>query len=423
MITYPVVEKFVSINGEGQKAGEIAAFIRMRGCNLACNYCDTSWANTKDCPCEFLSAEELITWLKEHSIENVTLTGGEPLLTEEIAPLIEALGTAGFSVEIETNGSVSLNTFDTLAHRPAFTMDYKCPDSGMENAMNTDNFSLLIPKDTVKFVVSSISDLDKARKICIQYKVAEHCPIFLSPVFGRIEPKEIVEYMIEHHWNEARLQLQMHKFIWPPEQRGVQKGGKNMAIDKDAIREHVRGILAALGDDPDREGLKETPDRVARMYEEVFEGMNYTNHEIAMMFNKSFKDDLCVGSDKKDIVLVRDIPIFSYCEHHIALMYDMSVSVAYIPKEKVLGLSKIARICDMASKRLQLQERIGSDIAEIMCEAAETDDVAVIIHGTHSCMSARGIKKEAASTVTTTFRGRFETDAAIQSQLTMMLHA
>ena len=157
-----------------------------------------------------------------------------------------------------------------------------------------------------------------------------------------------------------------------------------MAIDKDAIREHVRGILAALGDDPDREGLKETPDRVARMYEEVFEGMNYTNHEIAMMFNKSFKDDLCVGSDKKDIVLVRDIPIFSYCEHHIALMYDMSVSVAYIPKEKVLGLSKIARICDMASKRLQLQERIGSDIAEIMCEAAETDDVAVIIHGTHS---------------------------------------
>ena len=76
MITYPVVEKFVSINGEGQKAGEIAAFIRMRGCNLACNYCDTSWANTKDCPCEFLSAEELITWLKEHSIENVTLTGG-----------------------------------------------------------------------------------------------------------------------------------------------------------------------------------------------------------------------------------------------------------------------------------------------------------------------------------------------------------
>lgn len=194
-----------------------------------------------------------------------------------------------------------------------------------------------------------------------------------------------------------------------------------MAIDKDAIREHIRGILAALGDDPDREGLKETPDRVARMYEEVFEGMNYTNHEIAQMFNKSFKDDLKLGTDKKDIVLVRDIPIFSYCEHHIALMYDMTVSVAYIPKDRVLGLSKIARICDMVSKRLQLQERIGSDIAEVIMEAAETEDVAVIIHGTHSCMSARGIKKESASTVTTTLRGRFETDSAIQGQLSMML--
>ena len=123
-----------------------------------------------------------------------------------------------------------------------------------------------------------------------------------------------------------------------------------MAIDKDAIREHVRGILAALGDDPDREGLKETPDRVARMYEEVFEGMNYTNHEIAMMFNKSFKDDLCVGADKKDIVLVRDIPIFSYCEHHIALMYDMSVSVAYIPKVKVLGLCFIFCFLPLSGK-------------------------------------------------------------------------
>lgn len=194
-----------------------------------------------------------------------------------------------------------------------------------------------------------------------------------------------------------------------------------MAIDKDAIREHIRGILIALGDDPDREGLKETPERVARMYEEVFEGMNYTNHEIAEMFNKSFEDDLDIGSDKKDIVLVKDIPIFSYCEHHIALMYDMHISVAYIPNSKVLGLSKIARICDMASKRLQLQERIGSDVASIMMEAAETEDVAVIIKGTHSCMSARGIKKESASTVTTTYRGRFEKELMLQNQLYMML--
>ena len=194
-----------------------------------------------------------------------------------------------------------------------------------------------------------------------------------------------------------------------------------MAIDKEAIRDHIRGILIALGDDPDREGLKETPDRVARMYEEVFEGMNYSNHEIALMFNKAFSDDFSQGTEKRDMVLVRDIPIFSYCEHHIALMYDMHVDVAYIPADRVLGLSKIARICDMAAKRLQLQERIGSDIAEIMEEASGSSDIAVIIRGTHSCMSARGIKKAAASTVTTTFRGRFETDHALQNRLYMML--
>ena len=134
-----------------------------------------------------------------------------------------------------------------------------------------------------------------------------------------------------------------------------------MAIDKEAIKEHIRGILVALGDDPDREGLKETPDRVARMYEEVFEGMNYTNDEIAEMFGKTFKEE--DAAHTSDMVFVKDIEVFSYCEHHMALMYDMKVSVAYIPHGRVLGLSKIARIADMVAKRLQLQERIGSDIA------------------------------------------------------------
>ena len=167
-----------------------------------------------------------------------------------------------------------------------------------------------------------------------------------------------------------------------------------MAIDTEAIKVHVRGILEALGDDPDREGLKETPDRVARMYEEVFEGMNYTNHEIAQMFNKTFTDRMEFGSASRDMVIVRDIDIFSYCEHHLALMYDMKVTVAYIPKEKVIGLSKIARIADMVAKRLQLQERIGTDIADIMQEILESEDVAVVIEGTHSCMTARGDQKE-----------------------------
>lgn len=190
-----------------------------------------------------------------------------------------------------------------------------------------------------------------------------------------------------------------------------------MAIDQNAIKEHIRGILVALGDDPEREGLKDTPDRVARMYTEVFEGMNYTNDEIAEMFSKSFE---VPESSTEDMVVVKDIEVFSYCEHHLALMYDMKVTVAYIPKGRVIGLSKIARIADMAAKRLQLQERIGADIAEIISKATGSLDVAVYIEGNHSCMTARGIKKPEAKTVTTTFRGRFEKESELQSRFLLM---
>ena len=181
---------------------------------------------------------------------------------------------------------------------------------------------------------------------------------------------------------------------------------KEKKIDTKAIEEHIRGILVALGDDPDREGLQDTPKRVAKMYEEVFEGMCYTNEEIAHMFDKTFEQDLI--TDSKDMVLVKDIDIFSYCEHHMALMYDMKVSVAYIPQGKVIGLSKIARIADMVGKRLQLQERIGTDIAEIMEMITGSKDVAVRIEGCHSCMTARGIKKAGSKTITTVLRGRRE---------------
>ena len=196
---------------------------------------------------------------------------------------------------------------------------------------------------------------------------------------------------------------------------------KHKKIDTKAIEYHIAGILKALGDDPEREGLKETPERVAKMYEEVFEGMNYTNHEIAQMFDKTFDQDLELSGKSDDMVYVRDIEIFSYCEHHMALMYDMKVTVAYIPNKRVIGLSKIARIADMVAKRLQLQERIGTDIADVISKATGSEDVAVYIEGNHSCMTARGIKKPSAKTVTTTFRGRFETDVTLQNKLLLMI--
>lgn len=183
-------------------------------------------------------------------------------------------------------------------------------------------------------------------------------------------------------------------------------------MDKKAVEYHVRGLLEAIGEDPEREGLRETPERVARMFEEVFEGISYTNHEIAEKFGKTF-ESVCPEQSQSAVVM-KDITVFSYCEHHLALMYDMTVNVAYIPKGRVLGLSKIARICDMASKRLQLQERLGQDIAEIISEASGSPDVGVQIKGSHSCMTARGIRNASAQTVTHTFLGAFRNDPELK---------
>ena len=189
-------------------------------------------------------------------------------------------------------------------------------------------------------------------------------------------------------------------------------------INTKDIEEHVLGILRALGDDPGREGLRETPQRVAAMYEEVFAGMKYTNEEIGNMFRKTFADGRVSDmADAGRVVVMKDIDMFSFCEHHMALMYDMKATVAYIPAERVLGLSKIARICDMVGRRLQLQERIGADIADIMSAVTGSDDVAVVLTAAHSCVTARGVKNRNTRTRTVELRGRFKDEAALQLYL------
>lgn len=185
-------------------------------------------------------------------------------------------------------------------------------------------------------------------------------------------------------------------------------------IDEKAIEQHVHGILVALGENPEREGLIDTPKRVAKMYTEIFAGMEYTNHDIAEMFGKVF-DEERVSSN--NVVVMKDIEFFSYCEHHLALMYDMKATVAYVPNGKVIGLSKIARICDMVGRRLQLQERIGCDIADIISEITGSNDIAVILEGYHSCVTARGIQKTNTKTVTVERRGKFLEDATLQLYL------
>ncbi len=218
---YPVAEKFISINGEGAHAGELAAFIRFRGCNLCCTYCDTKWANKNECPVHIIGSDELCEWVLSSGVKNVTLTGGEPLLTDNLQELISKLIQNDLRVEIETNGSISLEKFANAGSRPVFTMDYKLPSSGMEKYMNTDNFAYLNEHDSVKFVCGNSEDLSKAEQIISEYGLEKRCHIYLSPVFGSIDPAYMVEYMKKRRMNTVRLQLQLHKYIWDPQKKGV----------------------------------------------------------------------------------------------------------------------------------------------------------------------------------------------------------
>lgn len=173
-------------------------------------------------------------------------------------------------------------------------------------------------------------------------------------------------------------------------------------VNRSAAEKAVRDLLSAFNIRI-KEGMEETPKRVIKMLEEVWGGERYSNPEIAEMFNKTFP------VETKDMVIVKDIEAFSYCEHHLALIYNMKISVAYMPCGRVIGLSKIARIADMVCKRLQVQERIGRDIADIMTHITGPS-VAVRIEANHSCMTARGIKKPTSKTVTLTTRGAFDVD-------------
>lgn len=219
-----VVEKFVSIDGEGPRAGELAAFIRFKGCNLNCTYCDTKWANRADCEARDESADELAAWVQRAGIRNVTLTGGEPLLQRGIGELIARLIDDGCRVEVETNGSIDIAPFCAdPAHRPVFTLDCKLSGASAAcvQAMRPENYQYLGPHDSVKFVCGSREDLESARQIIEAYDLERTCHVFLSPVFGQIQPVTIVDFMEKQKLNGVRLQLQLHKIIWDPMTRGV----------------------------------------------------------------------------------------------------------------------------------------------------------------------------------------------------------
>lgn len=210
-----VVEIFKSIDGEGIRAGFPVTFIRLEGCNLRCSYCDTKYSY-EEAEYSEMTVEEIYNKVYKLGCERVTLTGGEPLIHEDVDKLVDRLTSDGFEVNIETNGSIDISTYIDM-NNVLLTMDYKCPSSGMSNQMLLRNLKTLRRRDVLKFVVGNKEDLDTCRDL-IKYTRAQ---VFISPVFGEIELKEIVEYMLEHDMQDCRIQLQLHKYIWNPEERGV----------------------------------------------------------------------------------------------------------------------------------------------------------------------------------------------------------
>ena len=178
-------------------------------------------------------------------------------------------------------------------------------------------------------------------------------------------------------------------------------------IDKEKIVAGVRMILEAIGEDPEREGLLETPDRIARMYEEIFSGIGQTAEE---HLSKSF------SVDRNDLVLEKDITFYSMCEHHLVPFYGKA-HIAYIPKGRVAGLSKLARTVETYAKKPQLQEQLTSEIADAIMKYLDAEGVMVVIEAEHMCMTMRGVKKPGTKTLTTTYRGCFEENKELRNEV------
>jgi 7-carboxy-7-deazaguanine synthase len=218
---FPVVEKFVSVNGEGLEAGRPVALIRFAGCNCWCTYCDTRWANHPYVDVEGWSVPDLVEWVRETGVSSVMLTGGEPLLQPR--PL---------RVEIETNGTRDLAPLASLrasakeAGLPGelcFTLDWKTPAAGeaVSAAALVENYELLDKRDAVKFVVVTRADMDFARDRIQEHALCETTNVLMGPVWQQGDPAEIAADLVEQRLDRVRLHLQLHKCVWPEETRGV----------------------------------------------------------------------------------------------------------------------------------------------------------------------------------------------------------
>ncbi len=207
-------EIYYSVQGESTKAGLPCVFIRMTYCNLRCTYCDTEYAFYEGID---LSIDEIFNKVNGYNCKLVELTGGEPLLQQESLMLMRKLADSGFQVLLETGGSLPVKNIDK---RVKIIMDLKTPSSGMMKKNLYDNISFLKNSDEVKFVLGNREDYVWAKEILSRYELDKKCEILFSVIFGKLQPIELVNWILEDNLN-VRFQLQMHKFIWKPDERGV----------------------------------------------------------------------------------------------------------------------------------------------------------------------------------------------------------
>jgi GTP cyclohydrolase I len=195
------------------------------------------------------------------------------------------------------------------------------------------------------------------------------------------------------------------------ESSGSASGSTPPTMDLDRIRHAVREILQAVGEDPEREGLRETPDRVARMYAEVFQGLHQDPRlHLKKLFTQKYDE----------MVLIKDIRLVSFCEHHLLPIVGQA-HVAYIPNGRVIGLSKIPRVVDVLAKRPQMQERLTEELAELLMRELDAKGVAVVVEGTHSCMTIRGVNKPNSTFVTSAMRGVFKERLATRTEVMSLI--
>lgn len=219
---FNIIEKFLSIDGEGPNSGLLSTFIRFQGCNLRCSWCDTAYSWNEDGITEVLSSEELYAYIKANNTINVTLTGGEPLIQKGINEFLEILNAdKNLKVNIETNGAVDIKPFKERFKNINFILDYKLPSSKMTEKMLLSNIDIVDYNDVYKFVIGSKIDLDKAYEIIKTYDLTSICQVFFSPVLGSIDMEEIIDFMKNNNLNKVRFQVQLHKIIWDKDSRGV----------------------------------------------------------------------------------------------------------------------------------------------------------------------------------------------------------